>query len=97
MNHNRQYNNELLIKFIEKNENRASNKIAYAELINFLNYSLEKVIIHFYDDENESNKLKIDSKCIKFDSFFKRETGISLLEKNGFIKAIKKYNSKNEI
>ena len=64
MNRERQYNNELLIKFIEKNESGASNKIAYAELINFLNYSLEKVIIHFYDDENESNKLKIDSKCI---------------------------------
>ena len=97
MNRDRQYNNELLIKFIDKNENGASNKIAYAELINFLNYSLEKIIIHFYDDENECNKLKNDSKCIKFDSFFKRETGISLLEKNGFIKAIKKYNSKNEI
>ena len=97
LNHNRQYNNELLIKFIEKNGHRASDKIAYDKLINFLNYSLEKVIIHFYDDENECNKLKNDSKCIKFDSFFKRETGISLLEKNGFIKAIKKYNTKNEI
>ena len=97
LNQNRQYNNELLIKFIEKNEHRASDKIAYVNLINFINYSLEKVIILFYDDEDEYNKLKNDSKCIKFDSFFKRETGISLLDKYGFIKAIKKYNTKNVI
>ena len=81
MNQNRQYNNDLLIKFIEKNEHRASDKIAYDKLINFINFSLEKVIIQFYDDEDEYNKLKNDSKCIKFDSFFKRETGISVLEK----------------
>ena len=92
MNQNRQYNNDLLIKFIEKNEHRASDKIAYDKLINFINFSLEKVIMQFYDDENEYNKN--DSKCIKFDSFFKRETGISLLNNYGFIKAIKKYNIK---
>jgi hypothetical protein len=72
-------------------------KIAYDKLINFMNYSLEKVIILFYDDEDEYNKLKSDSKCIKFDSFFKRETGVSLFDKYGFIKAIKKYNTKNAI
>ena len=97
VNHNRQYNNELIIKFIEMNENRTINKIAYAGLINFLNNSLENVIIQFYDDEIEYNKLKNDSKCIRFDFFFKRETGISLLEKYGFLKAVKKYNTKNEI
>ena len=32
-----------------------------------------------------------------FDKFFKRETGISLLEKYGFLKALKKNNSKNTI
>ena len=95
LNQNRQYNNELLIKFIEKNEHWASDKIAYAELINFINYSLEKVIMQFYDYEDECDKN--DSKCIKFDSFFKRETGISLLDKYGFTKAIKKYNTKNVI
>ena len=73
------------------NQNRQYN---YDKLINFINFSLEKVIIQFYDDEDEYNKLKNDSKCIKFDSFFKRETGISVLEKYWFIKAIKKYNIK---
>ena len=97
VNQNRQYNNELLVKFIEVNENRALNKNAYIELICFLNSRLEDVIIQFYDDETEYNKLLNDSKCIKFDIFFKRETGISLLEKNGFIKALKKYNTKNDI
>jgi hypothetical protein len=95
VNQNRQYNNELLVKFIEINENRAINKNAYVELICFLNSILENVIIQFYDDEAEYYKLLKDSKCIKFDAFFKRETGISLLEKYGFIKALKKYNTKN--
>ena len=94
---NRQYNNELLIKFIEANEHRTLDGNAYVELINFLNEKLENIIIRFYDDEIEYNKLKNDFKYIKFDIFFKRETGISLLEKYGFLKAIKKYNAKNEI
>jgi len=51
--------------------------------------------MQFYDYEDECDKN--DSKCIKFDSFFKRETGISLLDKYGFTKAIKKYNTKNVI
>jgi len=62
-----------------------------------LNEKLENIIIRFYDDEIEYNKFKNDFKYIKFDIFFKRETGISLLEKYGFLKAIKKYNAKNEI
>ncbi len=62
-----------------------------------MNEKLENIIIRFYDDEIEYNKLKNDFKYIKFDIFFKRETGISLLEKYGFLKAIKKYNDKNEI
>jgi hypothetical protein len=92
-NQNRQYNNELLIRFIESNEYRALDKNAYTALINFLNDILENIIILFYDDDIEYNKLRNDFKCKKFDVFFKRETGISLLEKYGFIKAIKKYNS----
>ena len=94
---NRQYNNELLIKYIEANEHRTLDRNAYAELISFLNEKLENIITRFYDDEIEYNKLKNDFKYIKFDTFFKRETGISLLEKYGFLKALKKYNSKNEI
>ena len=94
---NRQYNNELLIKYIEANEYRTLDRNAYAELISFLNEKLENIITRFYDDEIEYNKLKNDFKYIKFDTFFKRETGISLLEKYGFLKALKKYNSKNEI
>ena len=96
-NHNRQYNNEILIKFIEMNKYRALDKNVYDELISFLNDTLENIITHFYEDEVEYNKLKNDSKYIRFDICFKRETGISLLEKNGFIKAIKKYNTKNNI
>ena len=62
-----------------------------------MNDILENVIIHFYDDEVEFNKLNNDSKCKIFDVFFERETGISLLEKYGFIKAVKKYNFLKEI
>ena len=97
VNHNRQYNNELILKFIELNENKALDKDVYTELITFLNAKLEKIIIQFYDDDVEFNKLKNDFKCFQLDFFYKRETGISLLEKYGFIKALKKYNTQNKI
>ena len=87
---NRQYNNDLLISFIEKNEEKAIDKIAYKELIQFLNEKLEDVIIQFYDDEKEYKRINQDQKSIYFDQFYKRDTGISLLEKYGFVKALKK-------
>ena len=87
---NRQYNNELLINFIEENEEKAIDKIAYKELVQFLNEKLENAIIQFYDDEKEYKKINQDQKCIYFDHFYKRDTGISLLEKYGFVKALKK-------
>ena len=43
---NRQYNNELLINFIEENEEKAIDKIAYKELVQFLNEKLEDAIIN---------------------------------------------------
>ena len=87
---NRQYNNELLINFIEENEDKAIDKSAYKELVQFLNEKLEDAIIQFYDDEKEYKKMNQDQKCIYFDHFYKRDTGISLLEKYGFLKALKK-------
>ena len=49
---NRQYNNELLINFIEENEEKAYDKVAYKEIIQFLNIILEDTIKQYYDDEN---------------------------------------------
>ena len=86
---NRQYNNKQLIIFIEENEEKAYDKVAYKELIEFLNEKLEDCIIQYYDDEKEFNRIKSDNKYINFDKFYKRETGISLLEKYGFLTAIK--------
>ena len=57
-----------------------------------MNENLEETIIQFYNDENEFKKINNDKKCIYFDKFYKRETGISLLEKYGFLKALKKYD-----
>ena len=73
MNRDRQYNNELLIKFIDKNENGASNKIAYAELINFLNYSLEKVIIHFMTMKMNVINLKMILNALNLIHFLKEK------------------------
>ena len=87
---NRQYNNELLINFIEENEDKAIDKSAYKELVQFLNEKLEDAIIQFYDDEKEYKRINQDQKSIYFDQFYKRDTGISLLEKYGFVKALKK-------
>ena len=67
---------------------------SYKEMMHFLNNTLEDVIKQFYDEEEIFNNIKSNSKAINFDSYYKRETGISLLEKYGFLEAIKKYNKK---
>ena len=95
--YNRQYNNEQLINFIEENEERTNDRIAYNEIIQFLNFRLDDVVRQYYDDEKELYKIKNDQKYIFFDKFFQRETGISLLEKYGFLKVLKKNNSNNTI
>lgn len=90
--HNRQYNNELIINYIEKNEKKAKDKIAYEKLILFLNNSVKEAFISFYNDKNQLEIINKDKICIFFDDYFKKNTGISLLEKNGFIKAMKRKN-----
>ena len=52
----------------------------YKELINYLNDTLENVIIDFYENKNEFNKIDQDEDCIFYDNFL----GISLLEKMDF-------------
>ena len=71
--------------------------VFYKKIIQFLHLKLEDVIRQYYDEEKEFNKITNCRKYIYFDKFFKRETGISLLEKYGFLKALKKNNSKNTI
>ena len=87
---NRQYNNELLIRYIEENKELTKDKEAYIELINFLNNSVEEEITIFYSDKLEYVNLVNDVKCRVFDKHFKSETGISLLDRNGFIQVLKK-------
>ena len=88
-NENRQYNNKLLIEYIEKNEKKAKDKKSYHELLIYFNKKLENAYIDFYDNKNEFDKLRNDKDCIFYDKYFKKETGMSLLEKNGFLKVIK--------
>ena len=93
---NRQYNNDLLINYIEKNENIAKDKKVYYELIEFLNYTIENELINFYRNQKEMEFMKKDIRCLFFDFHFKKETWISLLEKNEFIKIFtKQYKSNN--
>ena len=87
---NRQYNNELLIRYIEANKELTKDKEAYIDLINFLNNSVEQELIIFYNDKLEYVNLVNDVKCRLFDKHFKSETGISLLDRNGFIQVLKK-------
>ena len=87
---NRQYNNELLIRYIEKNERLTQNKEVYFDLINFLNNSVECELILFYNNKSEYENLKNDVKCQYFDKYFLSETGISLLERNGLIRILRK-------
>ena len=90
---NRQYNNKLIINYIENNRKNAEDKNAYEELLSFLNETtLEEAFIKFYEDKKQFENINKNKKCIYFDKFFKKETNISLLEKNGFIKAIKRKN-----
>ena len=92
---NRQFNNELLIKYIENNRELSIDKNKYEELISCLDETLENELMEFYNNKIEFENINKDIKCLIFDKHFKNETGISLLEKNGFIKALKKYNTKN--
>jgi hypothetical protein len=87
--YNRQFNNKMLILYIEKNGNKSKDKDAYNELINYINCKVEDAFLDFYENKSEFEKICSDKDCIFFDEFFKRETGFSLLEKNGFLKVIK--------
>ena len=89
-NKNRQYNNNLLIEYIENNRNKAKDKISYEKLIYILFQTLEEAIEDFYNDKNEFEKINNDKNCLFYDKYFKKNTNISLLEKNGFLKAIKR-------
>ena len=85
---NRQYNNQLLIKYIEDNQTFAKDKKLYMELIKFLNESVEISLINFYNDKKQMEIINNDSKCLFYDNYFKNQTGVSLLEKNGFVKIL---------
>ena len=87
---NRQYNNELLIKYIENNRELSIDKNKYEELISCLDETLENELMEFYNNKIEFENINKDIKCLIFDKHFKNETGISLLEKNGFIKILNK-------
>ena len=58
-----------MIKFIEENEDRANDKIAYGEIIQFLHLKLEDVIRQYYDEEKEFNKI---TNCKKYNIFYKK-------------------------
>jgi hypothetical protein len=90
-NQNRQFNNKILIDYIEKNENKSVSKDSYKEFINFIDNKLEHAFLDFYENKNEFIKISKDKDCIFFDKCFKRETGFSLLEKNGFLKVLKNH------
>ena len=85
---NRQYNNNLLIKYIEKNKNKAKDKSSYEKLIYLLFQPLEKVIEDFYNDEIDN--INKDKDCLFYDNYFKKATNFSLLEKYGFLKVVKR-------
>ena len=43
----------------------------------------------FYRNKTEFESINKDAKCLFFDKYYKNETGISLLEIDGFIKILK--------
>ena len=88
--HNRQYNNQLIINYIENNGQKTKDKFAYEKLISFLNDTVENIFIQFYKDKEQFDKINNDKKCIFYDETFKKKVGISLLEVNGFIKAVQR-------
>ena len=87
---NRQYNNELIIKYIETNKNIAKDKCFYSELVNFLTDTVENQLIKFYRNKKEFEFINKDNKCLFFDKYFIKETGVSLLERDGFIHILNK-------
>ncbi len=69
----RQYNNELLIKYIEKNANIAEDKKVYSDLIQFLYNTIENEMINFYKNKKELEFMNKDLICLFFDFHFKKE------------------------
>ena len=55
-----------------------------------MNSSIEDELITFYNDNSEFENTNQDNKCQFFDKNFKNETGISILEKYGYIKILKR-------
>lgn len=67
---------------------KANNINSYNELINFLNKTVEDVIIEFYLSE-KFEKFKMKEEIILYDKAFQKEKKFSLLKDNGFLKYIK--------
>ena len=64
---NRQYNNELLIKYIENNRELSIDKNKYEELISCLDETLENELMEFYNNKIEFENINKDIKCLIFD------------------------------
>ena len=70
----------------------------FEEEIHFKNFDLNysnkdkenHELITFYNDNKEFENINKDTKCQFFDKNFKDETGISILEKYGFVKILKR-------
>ncbi len=85
-----QNNNKILIEYILNNKNKNKDSKAYQELTTILNNKFELALKNFYEDKKEFKIVSQDEDCLFYDKYFEKETGISLLEKNGFLKAIQK-------
>ena len=57
---NRQYNNELLIKYIESNRELSIDKNKYEELISCLDETLENELMEFYNNKIEFENINKD-------------------------------------
>ena len=69
--------------FVTGNTN--NDKKVYRDLIQFLDNTIENEMINFYKNKKEIEFMNKDLKCLFYDFHFKKETGISLLENNGFL------------
>ena len=83
-----QEKNELNFRTIFNSRNEAGNVQAYDNLVEYLNKTVEEVIIDYYNSD-EFEEFRANEEIIEYDGAFYKEKKFSLLQDYGFLRLIK--------
>ena len=83
-----QEKNELNFITILNSRDEAGNVQAYDNLVEYLNKTVEEVIIDYYNSD-EFEEFRANEEIIEYDGAFYKEKKFSLLQDYGFLRLIK--------